>query len=442
MKMKRFVTLLTAITLSASMLVLSSCGNSTKSSESAAPAGETASSQPSSQSTGDNVLRISYSGTPETHEKEYLIDTFFKKFEEENNVKVEVDFIAQADSIKKIQTEQETGNIISDILYVDTANMAPYVNGGWVQDISGIVQDTGITVTNMFDASTNNGDQRFFVPMSFDVYITIANKKALQYLPEGLTEEDVVKGITWEQYAKWAIAIAAGEGAGKAMLPANLDKSQLLYPLGGMSLAYGGDFPEVASEGFQKAMGIVAEMAQGNAFYSEQAQYTAPTDPLNSGEVWLTFAHMAPVGTAYNAAPNEYIIGAAPKGSNGAGSTSGAWCYGIQKGAKNQELAEKFIRYVTTPQVNYDFCSNYGGALSPIQEVGDILESSDVVMRAGIEMLQTTTIRGVPATKYTDWNAVKLIYGEIFNKVLADKAVPSPEYFTEMQAKLDALKIQ
>ena len=390
--------------------------------------------------TGGDVLKITYSGTPEIHEKQYLMDSFFKKFEEENNCKVEVDFVAQADAIKKVQTEQEGKNYITDVIYADTANMSPYVNGGWMQDITDLVNNTGSTYTKMFDKTTNKDGVRYFVPMSFDVYVICANKKALEYLPDGLTEEDVVSGITWEQYADWAVAIAAGEGEGKTMMPANLTGSQLLYPMGGMSLAYGGGFPEFTSEGFKKALGIIATIAAGDGFYAEQDQYTAPTDPLNSGDVWLTFAHMAPVGASYNAAPNNYVIGAAPKGSEGAGSTSGAWCYGIAKEAPNPELAEKFISYVADPEVNYDFCSNYGGSLSPIEEVGDILDSSDVVMRAGIEMLKTTNVTGVPATEYSDWNAVKLLYGDIFNDILKNQAVPGDDFLGDAQSKLEALK--
>ncbi|MDF2473041.1 MAG: extracellular solute-binding protein family 1 [Anaerocolumna sp.] len=387
------------------------------------------------------VLKVTYSGTPEIHEREYLMNSFFSAFEEANNCTVEVDFVAQADAIKKIESEQSTGNIVSDVIYADTANMAPYVNGGWMEDISGIVEATGSTYTKMFDASTNRGAERFFVPMSFDVYITAANVKALAYLPAGLTQEDVVKGITWEQYADWAVAIAEGEGEGKVMMPANMTGSQLLYPMGGMSLAYGGGFPEFTSDGFKQVLGIIAKIAAADGFYAEQDQYTAPTEPLNSGDVWLTFAHMAPVGASYNAAPNNFVIGAAPKGSTGAGSTSGAWCYGIQKGAPHRDLADKFIEYVADPEVNYEFCSNYGGSLSPISEVADFLESSDVVMRAGIEMLETTTITGVPATEYTDWNAVKLLYGDIFNNILENKSVPTDEFLTERQGKLDSLKI-
>ena len=376
-------------------------------------------------------LKITYSGTPEIHEKEYLMNEYFKGFEEEYGVTVTVDFVAQADAIKKIQTEQETGNIVSDIVFADTANMAPYVNGGWMEDISDIVDGTGSTYTNMFDAITNVGDARYFVPNSFDVYIVIANKKALDYLPAGLTEEDVVNGLTWDQYADWAVAIAAGEGEGKTMMPASLEGSQLLYPMAGMSLAYDGGFPEFTSDGFKDAMGVIAKIAAGNGFYAEQDQYTAVTDPMNSGDVWLAFSHMAPAGASYNASPNSYVIGAAPTGSNGSGSTSGAWCYGTQKGAPHMDLAEKLIEYIARPEVNYAFCSNYGGALSPIAEVIDELDEEDAVMRAGLAMLDDTTIR----------NAVKLLYGDVFSEVLGTKAVPSDEFLAGIQEKLEGLKV-
>lgn len=395
---------------------------------------------PAATGQGESVLKVTYSGTPEIHEKQYLMDQFFKKFEEENNCKVEVDFVAQGDAVKKIQTEQESGNVITDVVYADTANMAPYLNGNWMQDITALVEGTGSTYTKMFDGSTNQDGVRRFVPMSFDVYITVCNVKALDYLPDGLTEADVVSGITWEQYADWAVAIAEGEGEGKTMMPANMTGSQLLYPMGGMSLAYGGEFPEFTSAGFKDALAIIAKIAAADGFYAEQEQYTAPTEPLNSGDVWLTFAHMGPVGASYNAAPNNYVIGAAPKGSAGAGSTSGAWCYGIVNQAPHQELAEKFIEYVADPDVNYDFCYNYGGSLSPIEEVGDILDSGDVVMRAGIEMLGDTNVTGVPASEYSDWNAVKLLYGDVLTEILKTGEVPSDDFLADKQAKLEALK--
>ena len=391
---------------------------------------------------GSTTLNVVYSGTPQIHEKEYLINEYFKGFEQEFSVKVNVDFVTQADAITKIRTEQSSGNIVSDIVYADTANMAPYVNGGWMADIAPIIAKTGSTYTKMFDGSTHKDGKQFFAPNSFDIYILIANIRALPYLPQGLDRSDVEKGLSWEQYAQWAVNIAKAEGKGKTMLPASKTGSQLLYPIGGMSLAYGGGFPEFTSAGFKKALGALATIAAGRGFYSEQDQYSAVTDPLNKGDVYLAFSHMAPAGTSYNAAPNNFVIGAAPHGDVGVGSTSGAWCYGIQKGAPNADLAEKFIQYIARPEVNYSFCYNYGGALSPIEEVGAIMTDEDVVMRAGNAILQNAIVTGVPATEYTDWNAVKLLYTDIFDQVLATGRVPSDSFLAQKQAALEALKIK
>lgn len=384
-------------------------------------------------------LNLAISGSAQPHEKEYVTDVYVKQFEEETGIKVNVEFLDSEDLIKRVESEQSTGNIVADVLYVDTAHMAPYVNGGWMVDVSGMIHP-GSTITTMFDSSTNKDGVRLFVPNSFDIYVLAANVDAIQYLPDGLTQDDVVAGITWEQYAAWANAIAAGEGVGKTMMPASMEGSQLLYPMAGMSMAYGGAFPDLSSDGFKAALGVIATMAEGNAFYPEQDQYNAPTDPMKAGDVWLTFAHMGPVGTAYNAAPNEWVIGAAPKGSAGAGSTAGSWTWGVQKGAPNADAAAKWIEYATRPEVNYNFCYNFGGVLSPIAEAAEFMEDSDVVMVAGNKMLADTIISGVPSTKYVDWNAVKLLYGDVFNEVLSTKAVPSGDFLAEKQAAMDALK--
>ena len=395
----------------------------------------------SGESGDSRELNVLYSGTPQIQEREYLLNTFYPDFEEETGIKVNVNFVTQADAITLMETQQSTGNITYDVAYVDTANMAPYVNGGWMQDITAIIDNSGSTYTTMFDQTTNKDGVRYFVPNAFDVYVLIANVHALEYLPEGLTEEDVVNGLSWEEYADWAIAIKEGTGEGKTMFPASQTGSQLLYPMGGMVLAYGGVFPEMNTESAKEAWNVIAKMAAADALYAQEDQYSAVTDPMNAGEVWLAFSHMTPAGQTYNAAPNSFVIGAAPHGDTGAGSTSGAWCYGIVAGAPNTEEAEEFINYITRPEVNYDVCINNGAALSPILEVGDIMTDEDVLMRAGNNILQTAIVAGVPSTDYSDWNAVKLLYHDIFNEILATGEVPAQDFLDNCQATLESLHL-
>jgi multiple sugar transport system substrate-binding protein len=78
--------------------------------------------------------------------------------------------------------------------------------------------------------------------------------------------------------------------------------------------------------------------------------------------------------------------------------------------------------------------------LSPINEVGPLLGSSDAVMTAGNKMLGNTIVSGVPSTDYSDWNAVKLLYIDAFNQTLNAKAVPGDAFLQDLEAKCRALK--
>lgn len=383
-------------------------------------------------------LNIAYSGTPQPHEKDFIANVFTKIFEDRYNVKVNIEFVTQADCISRIEREQNVKETETDVIFVDTANMTPYVEGRWMTDLKDMLHK-GSTFTSMFDGITNKGGERFFIPACFDIYVLAANVAALKYLPQGLTRDDVINGITWEQYAQWAVNIALGEGAGKTMLPANDNGSQLLYPMAGMAMAYGGGFPDFTSAGFKSALGIIAEIAKTNAFYSEQGKYTAPTDPMRNGDVWLTFAHISPIGVAYEEAHNQWIIGAAPTGLRGAGSTSGAWCWGVSKNSPHADLAKLWIEHVTTPHINYQMCSRLS-FLSPIREIASLMRTDDAVMIAGNKMLVNTVISGVPSTQYKDWNAVKLLYHEAFNETVNTKKIPSDAFLRDLDARCKELK--
>ena len=386
-----------------------------------------------------NELNLVYSGTPQPHERDYIINVFIKNFEDKYQVKVNIEFVSQTDSIRKIENEQNSKNIQTDVVFVDTANIPHYVNGLWMTDIKDMLH-AGSTFTAMYDGITNKDGERYFIPASFDIYILAAHVDALKYLPSGLNIEDVVNGISWEQYAEWAVNIARGEGIGKTMMPAGREGSQLLYPIAGMGMAYGGSFPDFTSAGFKSALGIIAQIAVENAFYPDQEKYNAPTDPMRNGDVWLSFAHMSPIGVAYIEERSQWIIGAAPTGLRGAGSTSGAWCWGVQKGAPNADLAALWIDYVTTPHVNYQMCSRLS-VLSPIREIAPLLGTDDAVMIAGNRMLINTVISGVPSTQYKDWDAVKLLYHDVFNQTVNTGRVPTDDFLRDLDAKCQSLKI-
>ena len=62
-------------------------------------------------------------------------------------------------------------------------------------------------------------------------------------------------------------------------------------------------------------------------------------------------------------------------------------------------------------------------------------------MRAGNNILQTAIVAGVPSTDYSDWNAVKLLYHDIFNEILATGEVPAQDFLDNCQATLESLHL-
>jgi multiple sugar transport system substrate-binding protein len=337
---------------------------------------------------------------------------------------------------------------------VDTANMTPYIQGGWMEDITTVVNGLeDRTITNMFDASTNKDGKRYFVPISFDIYISIYNVAALPYMPTSVqvtkdANNNVTKinAITWEQFYEWAINIKTQTGNPKAGFPMATTGSQLLYPMGGMALAYGsGSYPKLNDAGAIAAWNKIAQAATAGALLPEAvlSETNQPTALLQAGHLWLSFGHMGPVGTAYASAPANYVLGPAPtaQSTGKAGSTAGSWTFGIVKGAKNRDIAEKWLDFITNPEINYLYCSGLGGVISPIKEVVDQLGTSntDKIMAAGLAVLNSgATVTGLPTYLYTDWNAVKTVYTSLYRELLNGGTLTQAEA-DAYQAQLDAL---
>lgn len=80
---KKLAALGLAVITTASMAGCSSKPAETKAPETTAAAGAESTEAPATEAAkkeagGSNVLKVTYSGTPEIHEKQYLMDTFFR----------------------------------------------------------------------------------------------------------------------------------------------------------------------------------------------------------------------------------------------------------------------------------------------------------------------------------------------------------------------------
>lgn len=368
-----------------------------------------------------------------SEEQQFIREEILPAFLEETGIEVELEVIDEIDKVLKSQ--KDSGKWTSDIIITHSGDMPRYIESEFVQVIDEFKNSLDITVIDTFSEATMMNNQTYYIPIAADVYLLMANKKALPYLPEGAK----IDSLTWEQYKDWAIAIAEVEGP-KVSFPAEPIKS-VLYQMGGISLSYGGGFPDINSDSMKLAWDLVGEMIANDAILSTSFNYSSPTDQMKSEEAWLTFYHMAPVGDIYGAAPARYEVGPAPAGPNGNGTIAGAWGIGITTGTEKVEAAETFIRYITSADVLYKISAGTGGFIPPVEEVIAELgnEPKDIIMKEGLGTLNNGKPSGVPSSNYTDWGAVKSVYDTVFKTIWDNNGIVTTELLDEQQAVLEGL---
>ena len=343
-------------------------------------------------------------------EQEYFINEIIKPFEEEHNVTVNFQILDDDTLLERAQIQQETNHVTTDIVTAHNSRFPDWLDAGYVEDLTDLVASwTDRTFIPAFEADTNRDGQQYFLPVGADVYLLLANNKALPYLPEGAD----IDALTWEEYAAWANAIAEGEGEGKVCITGIPQKSWI-YMFGGTELSYGAGFPDVNSPEAAEAWGIWTSM--GDAFVPSVLNIDSCVDPMQREESWLTVFHNARAGQVYASNPTNYTLAPAPIGPNGIGTIAGVSGYGIMKGSENYDLAVDFLEYLTRPEIQVKIAKGTGGFIPPVQEAVDYMgdEAIDEVITKAIRVLEQGVVSGVPASLYQDWGAVKQVFDDIF----------------------------
>jgi multiple sugar transport system substrate-binding protein len=371
--------------------------------------------------------------SPATEQK-FLFDEVFPEFEKENNCVVMFDILRDEDLIKRAELQAATGRVTGDVVITGHGWMGTWIDGDYIEELPLNEWSKRTFSAAFLDSLTHNG-KTYFAPVGADVYLLLANQKAMKYLPAGAD----VQNITWEQYIDWAVSMAKGEGEGKTAVT-GVPMQSLIYMYGGMFLSYGGEFPVINSPGAIKGWKLLTKMK--DAYSPTVMTYSNVTIPMKSGETWLTVAHMARMGEAYRSNPVNYVIAPAPRGPEGIGSIAGTSGFALLKGSQNRELALKFIEFMTRPEIAVKVARGTGGFLPPIDEAIAILGDSpiDEVIKKGVMVLQTGVVSGVPGTEYTSWGAVKQVYDDVFVEMILGTGTFDKALLDAAQAKLEALK--
>ena len=371
-------------------------------------------------------------------EQEFFINEILKPWEEENGVTVNFQIIDDQTLLDRAKVQQETDHVTTDIVVAHNSRMAEWIENGWVEDLTDVVsQWTDRHFMPAFNQDTTKDGRQYFLPVGADVYLLLANNKALKYLPEGAD----IDNLTWEQYAQWAVNIAQGEGEGKVCVN-GVPHKFWIYQFGGTVLSYGGGFPDANSPEAMQAWKVWETIGKGNGFVPTVLNIDNCVDPMLREEAWLVVTHQARVGQVYSSNETQFTIGPAPKGPAGIGSIAGVSGYAVMKGAPNRDLAIQFLEYLTRPDVQVKIAKGTGGFIPPVQEALDYLgdEPTDEIIRKALIVLDQARVSGVPAGDYQDWGAVKKCFDDaLADTILAGKEM-TQERADQVQACVDALK--
>ena len=372
-------------------------------------------------------------------EQEFFINEIIKPFEAEHNVVVNFQIIDDQTLLDRAEVQQTTNHVTTDIIVSHNGSMPNWIDNGWVMDLTDVVAGwKDRTFSEAFITDTNRDGVQYFLPVGADVYLLLANNKALPYLPDGVE----LDSITWEQYAAWAVAIAEGEGEGKVCITGIPSKSWV-YMFGGTGLSYGAGFPDVSSAGAMDAWKVWETIGKAGGFVPTVLNIDSCVDPMMREESWLTVFHNARAGQVYASNETAFTLAPAPSGPAGIGSIAGVSGYAIMKGTANYDLAISFLEYLTRPDIQVKLAKGTGGFIPPVEEARDYLgdEAIDEVINKAVLVLNQGVVSGVPAYLYQDWGAVKACYDDVFeDTILAGLDVTQERLDTAEACIVDLLK--
>jgi multiple sugar transport system substrate-binding protein len=263
----------------------------------------------------------------------------------------EVEFVAFAEAAQfqdRLQAELQAGSGDISVLGALHGDFVPLVEDGILTDLSdlaGELSELGIS-EDYLDLGKLGTDQQLYIPWVQATYIMVARNEALQYLPDGADVND----LTWEQLTEWGANITEATGERRLGFPAGEDG--LLHRLfqGHLYPAYTG----AVNTTFANAQAVEMWTWMHDTWQYVNPQSTTygfMQEPLQAGEVWVAWDHVARLIEALRANPNEYTAFPVPEGPEGRAFMPVLAGLSIPTWAPNPEGARELIRYLLQPDV-------------------------------------------------------------------------------------------
>ncbi len=330
------------------------------------------------QAQGQKIVWVSTQLVP-IQEAEFVRNEILKPFTEETGIEVEFIGAEYGELFTRLEGEARAGQGSTDLvggLQGDFVGIAQFMD-----DISDVLAGlTGRTFAEGDVALGNINDVQVFVPWMRATYLMMANKKALDYLPEGAD----VNALTYEQLVAWGQALQEATGEPKLGIPAG--PRSLLH-----RFVHGYAYPSFTGSTVKKFMSDEAvamwEFLR-DQLWPQVHPAVATADSMDTllleETVWVAWDHTARLKQAPVERPDDFIAIPAPAGPNGRGYIAILAGLGIPKTAPNRDAAAQLIEYLTRPETQVKILEGVGFFPSVAEAAGVVPPGALRVLAEGV----------------------------------------------------------
>ena len=287
-------------------------------------------------------------------ETEWVTTKLLPQFEKETGIKVTFVPEEYVPFESRLIGEVESGNVkvsVAGGLYGDFSLL---MEKEYLTDLTGIDLPNRTFIKTFWDLSFYKGKQ-VFVPWMQATYILVANKKALEYLPEGAD----MNALTYDQLIEWAKNIYEATGQKKFGLPAGPKGLLHRFVHGYLYPSYTGK--TVANFNTPEAVTMWEKMKELWKYtHPSSPMWDAMGEPLLAEDVWVAWDHTARFKTAIEEKPDDFVVLPSPAGPKGRGFITVIAGLAVPKGAPHIDEAKKLIEYLTRPETQVEITKGVG----------------------------------------------------------------------------------
>jgi multiple sugar transport system substrate-binding protein len=213
-----------------------------------------------------------------------------------------------------------------------------------LSDVATELADLGIS-QDYLDLGKLGTDEQLYIPWMQATYIMVARSEAIEYLPAGAD----INALTWDQLTEWGANITTATGDRKLGFPAGTDGLLHRFFQGHAYPAFtGGVNTTFATEG---AVEMWTWMKNTWQYVNPQSTtYAFMQEPLQSGEVWVAWDHVARLVEALKSNPDGFVAFPVPAGPEGRAFMPVIAGLAIPTWAPNPDGARALIRYLLQPE--------------------------------------------------------------------------------------------